>query len=180
MEVYRTKAACTIVKMIPGPRPSTEYEYGKDMMARQMYSEKSSAAVCENREPSRNKGVEVESYHLPAAGSVFDGAVSFHLNLFANRDIGIGNDTTAGVDRFAALRSLAGDRCSNWRVEAAHFARTTTLRFGVGSEAIVILFGSKVLSLSRGVGVVLSEHGLESRAYRHFTEPIERTKTPVK
>jgi len=44
-EVYRTKPACTTVKMSPGTRPRTEYEYGKDMMARQMYSEKSRAAV---------------------------------------------------------------------------------------------------------------------------------------
>ena len=44
-EVYKTKLAWTTVKMRPGTRPSTEYEYGKDMMARQMYSAKSSAAV---------------------------------------------------------------------------------------------------------------------------------------
>ena len=31
--------------MIPGTRPSTEYEYGKDIIAKQMYSEKSNAAV---------------------------------------------------------------------------------------------------------------------------------------
>jgi len=45
-DVYSTKPATTTVKISPGTRPSTEYEYGKDMIARQMYSEKSSAAVC--------------------------------------------------------------------------------------------------------------------------------------
>jgi hypothetical protein len=35
----------TNVKMRPGTNPRTEYEYGKDMMAKQMYSENSSAAV---------------------------------------------------------------------------------------------------------------------------------------
>lgn len=33
------------VKMIPGTRPKYAYEYGNDMMARQMYSLKSKAAV---------------------------------------------------------------------------------------------------------------------------------------
>lgn len=32
--------------MRPGTRPKTEYEYGKDMIAKQMYSEKRSADVC--------------------------------------------------------------------------------------------------------------------------------------
>ncbi len=31
--------------MMPGTSPKMEYEYGNDMIARQMYSEKSSAAV---------------------------------------------------------------------------------------------------------------------------------------
>ena len=44
-EVYKTSAATTTVKINPGTRPSTEYEYGKDMMAKQIYSEKSRAAV---------------------------------------------------------------------------------------------------------------------------------------
>ncbi len=43
--MYNTKAATTIVKINPGTRPSSEYDHGKDMIARQMYSEKSSAAV---------------------------------------------------------------------------------------------------------------------------------------
>ena len=34
------------VKIKPGASPSTEYEYGKDMIARQMYSENSRADVC--------------------------------------------------------------------------------------------------------------------------------------
>ena len=33
--------------MRPGTRPRTEYEYGNDMIAKHMYSEKSSAAVYE-------------------------------------------------------------------------------------------------------------------------------------
>jgi len=44
-DVYSTRAATTTVRIKPGTRPKTEYEYGKDMMAKQMYSEKSSAAV---------------------------------------------------------------------------------------------------------------------------------------
>ncbi len=44
-DVYSTKPACTTVKIIPGASPSTEYEYGNDMIARQIYSEKSKAAV---------------------------------------------------------------------------------------------------------------------------------------
>lgn len=44
-EVYRTDAATTTVRIRPGTRPRREYDQGKDMMARQIYSEKSSAAV---------------------------------------------------------------------------------------------------------------------------------------
>ena len=44
-EVYKTKPATTTVKIKPGTRPNTEYEYGNDMIAKQMYSEKSRAAV---------------------------------------------------------------------------------------------------------------------------------------
>jgi len=44
-EVYRTKPATTTVKIKPGTKPRTEYEYGNDMMAKQMYSENSRAAV---------------------------------------------------------------------------------------------------------------------------------------
>jgi hypothetical protein len=43
--VYSTRPATTTVKMRPGTRPKTEYEYGNDMMAKQIYSEKSNAAV---------------------------------------------------------------------------------------------------------------------------------------
>jgi len=43
--VYRTKPATTTVKIKPGTKPRTEYEYGNDMMAKQMYSENSRAAV---------------------------------------------------------------------------------------------------------------------------------------
>ncbi len=43
--MYKTRAATTTVKIKPGTKPKTEYEYGKDMIARQMYSEKSKAAV---------------------------------------------------------------------------------------------------------------------------------------
>jgi hypothetical protein len=35
----------TQVKIRPGTRPSTEYDQGKDMIARQIYSENSRAAV---------------------------------------------------------------------------------------------------------------------------------------
>ena len=44
-EVYRTNAATTTVRISPGTNPRTEYEYGNDMMAKQMYSENSKAAV---------------------------------------------------------------------------------------------------------------------------------------
>jgi hypothetical protein len=44
-EVYRTNAAMTAVRIRPGTRPRMEYDQGNDMMARQMYSENSSAAV---------------------------------------------------------------------------------------------------------------------------------------
>jgi hypothetical protein len=44
-EVYRTRAATTAVRIRPGTRPRMEYDHGKDMMARQMYSENSKAAV---------------------------------------------------------------------------------------------------------------------------------------
>lgn len=38
-------AATTQVKMRPGTSPRMEYDHGKDMMAKQIYSEKSRAAV---------------------------------------------------------------------------------------------------------------------------------------
>lgn len=44
-DVYSTIAATTTVKIRPGTRPRTEYDQGNDMMARQMYSENSKAAV---------------------------------------------------------------------------------------------------------------------------------------
>jgi hypothetical protein len=44
-EVYNTKPATTTVRIKPGTRPNTEYEYGNDMIAKQIYSEKSRAAV---------------------------------------------------------------------------------------------------------------------------------------
>lgn len=44
-DVYSTIAATTTVKIRPGTRPSTEYDHGNDMIARQIYSEKSRAAV---------------------------------------------------------------------------------------------------------------------------------------
>jgi len=37
--------ATTTVKIRPGTRPRIEYDHGNDMMARQIYSEKRSAAV---------------------------------------------------------------------------------------------------------------------------------------
>lgn len=47
-EVYKTEAATTTVTIRPGTRPRIEYEYGNDMIARQMYSAKRSAAVYGN------------------------------------------------------------------------------------------------------------------------------------
>lgn len=47
-EVYRTMAAITTVRIKPGTRPRIEYDQGKDIIARQIYSEKSNAAVCKN------------------------------------------------------------------------------------------------------------------------------------
>jgi hypothetical protein len=44
-EVYRTMPAITTVRINPGTRPRIEYDQGKDMIAKQMYSEKSNAAV---------------------------------------------------------------------------------------------------------------------------------------
>jgi len=44
-EVYNTKPAMTTVRIMPGTRPRTEYEYGNDIIAKQMYSENSRAAV---------------------------------------------------------------------------------------------------------------------------------------
>lgn len=41
-------AATKTVKINPGTKPRMEYDQGKDMIARQMYSEKSSVAVCES------------------------------------------------------------------------------------------------------------------------------------
>lgn len=43
--MYKTIPAINTVKMRPGTRPRIEYDQGKDIIARQMYSEKRSAAV---------------------------------------------------------------------------------------------------------------------------------------
>lgn len=43
--MYKTTDAMNAVRIKPGTRPRTEYELGNDMIARQMYSEKSNAAV---------------------------------------------------------------------------------------------------------------------------------------
>lgn len=40
-----TNAAITIVKMRPGTKPKIEYDQGNDMIAKQMYSANSRAAV---------------------------------------------------------------------------------------------------------------------------------------
>ena len=45
-EVYNTRPATTTVRIRPGASPKTEYEYGKDMIAKQIYSENNKAAVC--------------------------------------------------------------------------------------------------------------------------------------
>jgi hypothetical protein len=44
-EVYRTRPATTTVKIRPGTKPKVAYEYGNDMIAKQMYSENNNAAV---------------------------------------------------------------------------------------------------------------------------------------
>lgn len=44
-EVYRTIAAITTVRMMPGTSPNIEYEYGNDIIASEIYSEKRSIAV---------------------------------------------------------------------------------------------------------------------------------------
>lgn len=44
-DVYKTTLAIKTVKIKPGTSPRTEYEFGNDMIARQMYSEKRRAAV---------------------------------------------------------------------------------------------------------------------------------------
>ena len=44
-DVYNTTRATKTVRIKPGTRPKTEYAHGNDMIARQMYSEKSNAAV---------------------------------------------------------------------------------------------------------------------------------------
>lgn len=44
-EVYSTSNATTTVRIKPGTSPRTEYEYGKLIMAKQMYSENNKAAV---------------------------------------------------------------------------------------------------------------------------------------
>ena len=43
--MYRTTAATKTVRMRPGTRPRMWYDQRKDMIARQIYSEKSNAAV---------------------------------------------------------------------------------------------------------------------------------------
>ena len=43
--MYNTNAATTMVRMRPGTSPRIEYDHGNDMIARQMYSLKSKAAV---------------------------------------------------------------------------------------------------------------------------------------
>ena len=44
-EVYSTTIATATVKIMPGTRPRTENDQGNDIIARQIYSEKSNAAV---------------------------------------------------------------------------------------------------------------------------------------
>ena len=44
-DVYKTTPAINTVRIKPGTRPRIEYDQGKDIMARQIYSENSRAAV---------------------------------------------------------------------------------------------------------------------------------------
>jgi hypothetical protein len=89
-EVYNTTPAMKTVKIRPGTRPRTEYDQGKDIIARQIYSEKSSAAVCTRSISNRQKPPypivsasrkELQTYLLPTASTVFDTILSLELNL---------------------------------------------------------------------------------------------------
>ena len=44
-DVYNTSPAITQVKISPGTKPRIEYDHGNDMIAKQIYSEKSKNAV---------------------------------------------------------------------------------------------------------------------------------------
>lgn len=63
-----------------------EYDQGNDIIARQMYSEKSNAAVCFQEKGSVNRpqlpyvGL-IEAYLLPTTRAVFDCVLGLHLNL---------------------------------------------------------------------------------------------------
>ncbi len=74
-EVYKTEAATTTVTMRPGTRPRTEYEYGNDMIARQMYSAKRSAAVYGNSTSESFLGVIQNRKSAQKAQDVFNCAV---------------------------------------------------------------------------------------------------------
>lgn len=60
-----------------------EYDQGNDMMARQMYSEKSRAAVLWEPPISYNPIVpgRGKTYLLPTASAILDGILRFHFNL---------------------------------------------------------------------------------------------------
>ena len=108
-DVYKTKAAMTTVKIRPGTRPRTEYDHGNDMMAKQMYSENSRAAVWSIDQycHSKRKHGPVKACHLshgetmlrenetyfgPAASAVLDGILGLQLDLLANGDaVVVGN-----------------------------------------------------------------------------------------
>lgn len=45
IDVYHTTREMKTVRIRPGTRPKTEYDQGNDIMAKQIYSEKRSAAV---------------------------------------------------------------------------------------------------------------------------------------
>ena len=62
-DVYSTENATATVTISPGTNPNTEYEYGKDMIARHMYSLNNSAAVCQGLLESRTI-LEVHSVEL--------------------------------------------------------------------------------------------------------------------
>ncbi len=74
-EVYKTEAATTTVTMRPGTRPRTEYEYGNDMIARQMYSAKRSAAVYGNSSSESFLGVIQNRKSAQKAQDAFNCAV---------------------------------------------------------------------------------------------------------
>jgi hypothetical protein len=97
--VYKTTPAMKTVRISPGTRPKTEYDHGNDMMARQMYSEKSSAAVYRQCDVSSNTCpitsiMTRRADLLPTASSVLDGILSLQFDLLAHAGSIFGLETS--------------------------------------------------------------------------------------